>query len=65
MWGFWWIFPVMGLLLCLGFLLIAARVIGTGLCPIGRHAVRPDESAEMRREIDALREEVRQLKASR
>jgi hypothetical protein len=68
MWGFWWIFPVMGLLLCLALFVIVARAISTGhgvMCLGGHRGAGPDDRAEMRREIDALREEIRQLKASR
>jgi hypothetical protein len=67
MWGFWWIFPLIGLFACLAFLVMAFRFMSTGrgfLC-MGRHGgMGSDETAEMRREIQALREEVKQLKAS-
>ncbi len=67
-WAFWWIFPVMGLLICLGFVVIAVRFASTGrgfMCMGGHRGMRNDEVAETRREIHALREEVRRLKASR
>ena len=39
MWGFWLIFPVIGLLICLFFVIVVVRVIGGGgrfMC-IGPH----------------------------
>jgi hypothetical protein len=68
MWGFWWIFPVVGLFVCLAFLVMAFRFMSTGrgfMCMGGHRSVGHDESAEMRREIQALREEMKQLRASR
>ena len=68
MWGFWWIFPLIGLLICLSFLVMAFRFMSTGrgLMCMGEHqGMGNDEVAEMRREIHALREEIKQLKASR
>jgi hypothetical protein len=29
-WGFWWIFPLMGFLMCLGFLVMALRFASKG-----------------------------------
>ncbi len=67
-WAFWWIFPMIGLLICLGFLVMAFRFVGTGrgfMCMGGHRGMGNDEVAETRREINALREEISQLKASR
>ena len=68
MWGFWWIFPLMGLVMCLAFAVMAFRFIATGrgfMCMGGHRPAGGDESAELRREIQALREEIDRLKAAR
>ena len=68
MWGFWWILPLLGLSICLGFLVVAFRFLSTGhgfMCMGGHRSMGNDEVAEMRSEIHALHEEVKQLKASR
>jgi hypothetical protein len=68
MWGFWWIFPLVGLFVCLAFLVMAFRFMSTGrgfMCMGGHRSMEHDETAEMRREIQTLREEMKQLKASR
>jgi hypothetical protein len=68
MWGFWWIFPLVGVFVWLAFLGMMFRLMSTGqgfMC-IGRHrGTGNDESAKMRREINALHEEIEQLRASR
>jgi len=62
-WGFEWIFPVMGLLMFLGCLAMAFRFARTGRGCLGW---RRDRSvADARREIDALRKEIEQLKGAR
>jgi hypothetical protein len=66
--GFWWIFPLMGMLMCLAFAVMAVRFIATGrgfMCMGGHHQAGGDDTADLRREIRALREEVDRLKASR
>jgi hypothetical protein len=66
--GFWWIFPLMGLVMCLGCLLMMFRSVTTGrgfMCMRGHHGTQTDEDSEMRRELSALREEVSRLKAAR
>jgi hypothetical protein len=68
MWGFWWIFPLIGMFLCFTFLVMAFRFMSTGrgfMCMGGHRGMGNDENADMRRELAALREEVKQLKASR
>jgi hypothetical protein len=68
MWGFWWIFPMIGVFVCLAFLLMAFRVMSTGrgfMCMSGHRGMGNDETAEMRREIQTLREEIKELKAVR
>jgi uncharacterized membrane protein len=67
-WGAWWIFPGLGFLMCLVFMIMAFRVMTTGhgvMC-MGRHQHRGrDEATELRRELQELREEIAQHKASR
>lgn len=65
MWGFGWIFPVMGALMLLVCLVMAFRLASTGrgfMCMSGRGR---DRLADIRRDVNALREELRQLKAAR
>jgi hypothetical protein len=45
----WWIFPLGGILTCLGFLIILACVASTGrgwMCMGGYHAARKNQVAE-------------------
>ncbi len=75
MWGFWhapigwfwWIVPLMGLLMCLAFAVLACRFMagGRGVMCMGGHQPGGNDIAELRRQITLLREEVHQLKASR
>lgn len=61
--GFWWIFPVIGLLVCLRFLIATTRMMGRGgpfACMGPRDA---DETAKLRREVEELRAEVRKQAA--
>ena len=64
MWGFGWIFPLIGLLICLVLVVAMVRFMGgRGFLCMGDH--RNDTSrddTELRRE---LREELKQLKQSR
>ncbi len=60
--GFWWIFPVIGLLICLFFVIAMVRmmIIGGGrfMC-MGPHNHGSEETARLRREVEELREQVR------
>jgi hypothetical protein len=61
MWGFWWIFPLIGLLVCLFFVIGIVRMIGGGgrfMC-MGPHHHDTEETARLRREVEELREQVR------
>ena len=66
--GFWWMFPLMGLVMFLGCLLMMFRSVRTGrgfMC-MGEHGgTRTDEASEIRREINALRKEISVLRAAR
>mgnify|MGYP003575360601 FL=1 len=67
MWAFWWIFPLLGLLVCLGMIVMMIRAMrgGSGFMCMGHHAHGADDTGELRREIRELREELKALKASR
>jgi hypothetical protein len=65
--GFWWIFPLIGLLICFLFLLVIARAFGGGgrfMC-MGPHHHENAETARLRRELEELREEVKKQAAAR
>lgn len=67
MWGFWWIFPVIGLAFCLFFIVLMVRAMSGGarsMC-MGGHDHGPDETSELRREVRELREELNRLKGVR
>jgi len=62
MWGFWWIFPVIGLMICLFFAIAIVRTISTGgrfMC-MGSHQDDRSEIAELRKEVRELREQMKQ-----
>ncbi len=69
--GFWWIFPLIGLVMCVLMMVMMGRVAGgrggcMGMMGMGgRNRPRDDDAAAMRQDIDTLRDEIRQLKASR
>jgi hypothetical protein len=50
MWGFWWIFPLLGMALFVMLIVLLARVFGGGV------------SSGSRKEIEELRKKVRELK---
>jgi hypothetical protein len=66
MWGFWWIFPLIGMVACVVFLALAFRAMNPGDMCMGRHRGVDDErTAALQREIDHLREEIERLRAAR
>ena len=68
MWGFGWIFPLVGLIICAVFVvsMVRAMIGGRGFMCMGDHRGHAsDEEAELRREIRELREEIKQLKGTR
>ena len=68
MWGFGWIFPLIGLLLFLICVIAMIRFMSGGrrfMCMGGHDSDGTDEPAKLRREIHELREEVKQLKENR
>lgn len=66
MWGFWWIFPVIGLLICFLVVVVVLRTIASGgrfIC-MGPHHRDSDEIDRLRRELDELREQVKKQRAA-
>ena len=67
MWGFWWIFPVLGLLICLFFVIAMVRMMSGGghfMC-MRPHNHESDEISRLRREVEELRDQVKKQGASR
>jgi hypothetical protein len=66
MWGFWWIFPLIGMAVCALFLVMMVRAVagGHGFTCMGRPTAQAGDD-DVRREIRELREEIKQLRASR
>lgn len=67
MWGFWWIFPLLGLLICLVVVIAAVRTMTSGgrfMC-MGPHHDESEETTKLRREVEELRDEVRKSRAVR
>ena len=65
--GFWWVFPVIGLLICLFLVITIVRMMSGGghvMC-LGSQCREGDETARLRREVEALREEVKKQVAMR
>ena len=67
MWGFGWIFPVIGLLICLFFVLAVVRMMGGGgrfMC-MGPRQHDSEETSRLRREVEDLRDQVKKQGATR
>lgn len=62
MWGFWWIFPLIGLTIAAVFVwaMIRAMSRGGGFMCMGGHRTEP--GADVQAELEALRREVRELR---
>jgi hypothetical protein len=67
MWGFSWIFPLIGMAICLVFVIAMVRAMtaGRGFMCMGGHGRGPDETAGLRQEVRELREEINRLKGAR
>jgi hypothetical protein len=65
MWGFWWVFPLIGLLLCafFGFAMIRMMSGGRFMC-MGPHSDNGEEVARLRREVEDLREQMKKRNAA-
>ena len=61
MWGFWWVFPLIGLLICFFFVFTILRIIGGGRfwCMDSHHHDGSEETARLRRELEELRAQVK------
>jgi hypothetical protein len=67
MWGFWWIFPAIGLFICFLFVAFVVRTIATGgrfMC-MGPHHHDTDEIDRLRHEVEELREQMKNQQAAR
>jgi len=66
MWGFWWIFPIIGLLICLLFVFVILRAFTSGrfMCMGARNDANT-ETAQLRREVEQLREELKKQDSAR
>ena len=65
-WGFWWSFPVIGLLICFLFAGVVVRTIATGgrfMC-MGPHRRDSDEVDRLHRGMEELREQVKKQRAA-
>ena len=64
--AFWWIFPVMGFLICLFFMVALMRMMSGGgrfMC-MGPHHDNSEEMTRLRREVDDLREQMKKQGAA-
>jgi len=67
MWGFWWIFPVIGLLICFLFVVVVVRTIASGgrfMC-MGPHHRDSEEIDRLRHEVEELRDQMKKQQAAR
>jgi uncharacterized membrane protein len=67
MWGFWWIFPLIGLAICLFFVIAMVRMISSGgrfMC-MGSRPHNSEDVARLRKEVEDLREELKKQAVTR
>lgn len=65
--AFWWIFPVIGFLICLFFVIAMVRMVSGGgrfMCT-GPHHADGEEMVRLRKEVDDLREQMKKQGAAR
>jgi hypothetical protein len=66
MWGFWWIFPLIGLLFCAFFVFAMIRMMsGGGPMCMGPRPDNSQEVARLRREVEDLREQLKKQAVTR
>lgn len=66
MWGFWWVFPIIGLIVCLFFIVAMIRMMSGGrLMCMGPHPHNGEEVARLRREVEDLREQLKKQAVTR
>lgn len=66
MWGFWWIFPLIGLSICIFFVIAVVRMMtGGGLMCMRPHDRGSEEMARLRKEVEDLRDQVKRQGARR
>ena len=67
MWGLWWVFPLIGLLLCVFFVFTILRIIGRGrfLCMGSHQHDGSEETARLSPEPKELRDQVKKQGAQR
>jgi hypothetical protein len=67
MWKFWWIFPVIGLVICFLFVVVVVHTIGSGgrFTCMGPHQHGSDETNRLRHEVEKLREHLKNQQAAR
>ena len=67
MWGFWWIFPLIGVVICFVFMLAMMRMMSGGgrfMC-MGPRREESEEIARLRQEVADLRDQVNRHGATR
>jgi hypothetical protein len=68
MWGGWWIFPLIGMLVCAAFMAMIVWAMvrgGRGVACMGGHGHgAPAADDDLRRQISELRREIQALRAS-
>ena len=66
MWGFWWVFPLIGLLFCVFFVFAMIRMMSGGRFMCMRpHPDNGEEVARLRREVEDLREQLKKQAVTR
>jgi hypothetical protein len=66
MWGFWWVFPLIGLVFCAFFVFAMIRMMSGGrfMC-MGPHPDSGEEVARLRKEVEDLREQLKKQAVTR
>lgn len=63
--GLWWIFPLVGLAIMVGMVLVCGRMMGGMLgfgCMGGHGSPRAGETEDLRQEVQALKAEIQRLR---